>query len=214
MNLQDIYLNTDSDGGALSKGVLTKQLILDAALEIAAKSGLEGLTIGDLADAVSMSKSGVFAQFGSKEGLQIAVIKEYYRRFEHTVFLPAMKKKKGLPRLLQMMNLWIDISVSQSSSGCFFIAGAIEYDDRAGPVRDELVRSVQIWRHAILRAIRESIDVGDLKKTTNPNSLLFLLYSSILGVHHDWRFLKEKKSHLTAKDFVKSILNQYANTRK
>ena len=86
------------------KGLVTKSLILGAALDIASKSGLEGITIGTLADTVSMSKSGVFAHFGSREELQVEVVKEYRQRFEDLVFRPALAKPKGLPRLLHMIS--------------------------------------------------------------------------------------------------------------
>lgn len=191
--------------GEPKKGLITKSLIIQAALEIASKSGLEGLTIGNIADTVAMSKSGVFAHFGSREDLQVAVIHEYYRRFEELVFIPALSKPKGLPRLRQMINTWLRISIGDEASSCFFIAGAVEYDDRPGIVRDELVLSVENWRLALLRAIKEAVSVGHLKKTVNADMLLFQLYSAVLGVHHDLRFLQNPKSLALANKLIKDI---------
>jgi AcrR family transcriptional regulator len=211
-------LDTRSTSTTLSieskKGLITKSTILQAALEIASKSGLEGITIGHLADSVSMSKSGVFAHFGSREELQIEVIRKYYQYFADSVFAPALTKPKGLPRLRQMIDAWLKISVGENTSSCFFIAGAAEFDDRPGIVRDELVRSVEDWRSALLRAVKESIAAGHLKKTVVPQEMLFHLYSIVLGAHHDSRFLQNPKSLALANKLIKNIfLNHQATTK-
>ena len=196
------------------KGSVTKSTILQAALEIASKSGLEGITIGHLAETVGMSKSGVFAHFGSREELQIAVIRKYYEYFSEIVFIPALSKSKGLPRLRHMIDAWLKISVGENTSSCFFIAGAAEFDDRPGIVRDELVHSVEDWRSALLRAIKESIAAGHLKKAVVPQEMLFHLYSIVLGAHHDSRFLKNPKSLALANKLIKNIfLNHQASTK-
>jgi AcrR family transcriptional regulator len=188
------------------KGSITKSLILKAALEIASKSGLEGLTIGGLAESVSMSKSGVFAHFGSREELQVEVVKAYHQLFQELVFSPALLKPKGLPRLNYMISSWLKMSIGDDTSSCFFIAGAAEFDDRPGIVRDELVASVQEWRSALLRSIKESIAVGHLKKSTDAKALLFQIYSIVLGVHHDSRFLENPKSLAIANKLIKDML--------
>ena len=187
------------------KGLATKSVILDAALEIASKSGLEGITIGHLAENVGMSKSGVFAHFGSREELQIEVIRKYYQYFSEIVFLPALNKPKGLPRLRHMIDAWLKISVGKNTSSCFFIAGAAEFDDRPGIVRNELVKSVEDWRSALLRAIKEAIAIGHLKKTVVPQEILFHIYSIVLGAHHDSRFLQNPKSLALANKLIKDI---------
>jgi AcrR family transcriptional regulator len=191
--------------GESKKGLATKSVILQAALEIASKSGLEGITIGHLAESVGMSKSGVFAHFGSREELQIEVIRKYYEYFSEIVFIPALTKAKGLPRLRHMIEAWLKMSVGKDTSSCFFIAGAAEFDDRPGIVRDELVQSVEDWRSALLRAIKESISVGHLKKTVTPQEMLFQLYSIVLGAHHDSRFLQNPKSPTLANKLIKNI---------
>ena len=191
------------------KGLVTKALILSAALDIASKSGLEGITIGTLAETVSMSKSGVFAHFGSREDLQVEVVREYRQRFKELVFLPALSKSKGLPRLLHMLNAWLKMSTGADTSSCFFIAGAAEFDDRPGIVRDELKQSVEDWRAALLRAINESVASGHLKKTVDANALLFHVYSIVLGVHHDARFLQNTKSLALAKKLIKQIISDH-----
>ena len=206
-------LDTRTSSSVLSaepkKGLATKSVILQAALDIASKSGLEGITIGHLAESVGMSKSGVFAHFGSREELQIEVIRKYYEYFSEIVFAPALTKPKGLPRLRYMIDAWLKISVGQNTSSCFFIAGAAEFDDRPGIVRDELVRSVEDWRSALLRAIKESIAAGDLKKSVVPQEMLFQLYSIVLGAHHDSRFLKNPKSLTLANKLIKNVFVTY-----
>ena len=198
---------------ARSKGALTKAMIVDRALQIASHQGLEGLTVGHLAEVLAMSKSGVFAHFGSREELQLAVVREYYRRFESWVFEPALRETKGLPRLQKIINLWMQTSIQELSAGCIFISGAVEFDDRAGPVRDELVHSVEIWRAALRRAIEQAIEVGDLKKECEPEVMLFQIYSYVQGLHHDVRFLKISKSVEIATQSIQHVIDQNRSSR-
>jgi len=174
----------------MRKGEQTRAAILDAALDLAARDGLEGLTIGLLAERMQMSKSGVFAHFGSREDLQVEVVREYHRRFENEVFFPSLAEPRGLPRLRAMLSRWFDKRVHEVTTGCIYISGAVEYDDRAaGQVREQLVTSVTMWRAALLRAISQAIDEGHLRADTDAALMLFELYSVTLGLHHDGRFL-------------------------
>jgi AcrR family transcriptional regulator len=198
---------------ARSKGALTKAVIVDQALKIASHQGLEGLTVGLLAEALAMSKSGVFAHFGSREELQLAVVREYYRRFEAQVFQPALQEPKGLARLQKMINLWVQTSIQELSAGCIFISGAVEFDDRPGPVRDELVRSVQTWRAALKRAIEQAVEVGDLKKDCAPEAMLFQIYSYVQGLHHDARFLQISRSVDIAAQSIQQTIDQNRSLR-
>src|SRR5512141_1174291 len=127
------------EGKGLHKGQQTKAAIVDAALGLATQIGLEGLSIGALAEVAQMSKSGVFAHFGSREELQISVVREYHRRFEEEVFYPAMREPRGLPRLRALFRNWMTRSSLEIDSGCLYISGAVEFDDRPGPVRDALI---------------------------------------------------------------------------
>jgi AcrR family transcriptional regulator len=136
----------------LRKGEQTRVSILDAALAMASRDGLEGLTIGTLADRMGMSKSGVFAHFGSREDLQIAVLKLYHHQFEQDVFFPSMREPRGLPRLEGLFTRWIERLGREIASGCIYISGAVEYDDRPGPIRDQLVDMVGTWQQSLLRA--------------------------------------------------------------
>jgi AcrR family transcriptional regulator len=175
---------------SLHKGQQTRAAILEAALSQASHMGLEGLSIGALAEVTGMSKSGVFAHFGSREELQIAVIREYHARFEDEVFFPAVREQRGLLRLRALFDRWVKRVSVELDSGCIYISGAVEFDDRPGPVRDALASMVRDWQAALERAIRLSIDAGHLKPDTDTLQMLFEVHGLILALHHDARFLR------------------------
>ena len=175
---------------SLQKGQQTRAAILDAALGLASHMGLEGLSIGALADVAQMSKSGVFAHFGSREELQIAVIREYHARFEEEVFFPAVRLARGLPRLRALFERWIRRVSQELDSGCIYISGAVEFDDRPGPVRDALASMVRAWHAALERAIQIAIEEGQLRPDTDAMQMLFEIHGLILALHHDARFLR------------------------
>jgi AcrR family transcriptional regulator len=175
---------------ALHKGQQTRAAILDAALGMASHMGLEGLSIGALAELTGMSKSGVFAHFGSREELQISVIREYHNRFEEEVFYPAVAEPRGLPRLAALFERWVRRVSVELDSGCIYISGAVEFDDRPGPVRDALASMVGAWHAALSRAIRIAIEERHLRPDTDPQQMLFEIHGLILALHHDARFLR------------------------
>ncbi len=172
------------------KGQQTRATILEAALGLASQMGLEGLSIGALAEVTQMSKSGVFAHFGSREELQISVIREYHARFEEEVFFPAMKAPRGLPRLAALFEAWIRRVSFELEAGCIYISGAVEFDDRPGPVRDALAEMVRAWHSALQRAIELAVEEGHLRVDTDPLQMLFEMHGLILALHHDARFLR------------------------
>jgi AcrR family transcriptional regulator len=174
----------------LHKGRQTRATILDAALTLASQMGLEGLSIGALAEVTQMSKSGVFAHFGSREELQISVVREYHARFADEVFEPALKEARGLPRLRALFDRWFKRVSIEIDAGCIYISGAVEFDDRPGPVRDALVTMVETWQRALGRAIRAAVSEGHLRADTDVEQLLFEIHGLILALHHDARFLR------------------------
>lgn len=175
---------------SLQKGAQTRAAILDAALGLASHMGLEGLSIGALADVTGMSKSGVFAHFGSREELQIAVVREYHAKFEEEVFYTAIRQPRGLPRLRALFERWVHRTSVEVDSGCIYISGAVEFDDRPGPVRDALASMVRAWHAALERAIRIAVEEGHLKRDTDAMQMLFEIHGLILALHHDARFLR------------------------
>ncbi len=176
------------------KGRQTRAAILDAALGLASHVGLEGLSIGALAEMMQMSKSGVFAHFGSREELQISVVREYHARFEAEVFFPAMEEARGLPRLRALFERWVRRVSVELDSGCIYISGAVEFDDRPGPVRDALASMVQAWHDALQRAIHLGVQEGHLAPDTDAHQMLFEMHGLILALHHDARFLRQAGS--------------------
>ena len=197
------------EGKALHKGQQTKAAIVDAALGLATQIGLEGLSIGALAEVTQMSKSGVFAHFGSREELQISVIREYHQRFEQEVFYPAMSEPRGLPRLRAMFANWMQRTSVELDSGCIYISGAVEFDDRPGPVRDALAWSVQTWHTAMKRAITIAKEEGHLDGATDEEQMLFEIHGLILALHYEARFLKNPGSIARAHAGFENILRRY-----
>ena len=173
----------------LVKGQQTKAAIVDAALHIASQVGLEGLSIGALAETMEMSKSGVFAHFGSRDELQISVVREYYARFEREVFQPAMQKPRGLPRLHALFDHWMRFTSAELDSGCIFISGAVEFDDRPGPVRDALIAAVNAWMDAMARAVAQARQEGHLVADADEQQITFEIHGLILVLHYEARFL-------------------------
>jgi AcrR family transcriptional regulator len=193
----------------LQKGQQTKAAIVDAALGLATQIGLEGLSIGALAEVMQMSKSGVFAHFGSREELQISVVREYHHRFEEEVFYPAMSVPRGLPRLRALFDNWMKRTSVEIDSGCIYISGAVEFDDRPGPVRDALASSVSTWLAAMGRAIEIAIEEGHLRADTDAHQLRFETHSLILALHYEARFLRSPDSLRRAVAAFEGIVERY-----
>ena len=194
----------------MRKGEQTRASILNTALGLAARAGLEGITIGSLADLMQMSKSGVFAHFGSREDLQIAVLKEYERRFVDEVLKPSLSAARGLPRLKAIFEHWLDRTAIEAAQGCIWISGATEYDDRPGPVREELVSTVRLWQRELSKAIRQAFEEGHLQSDGALHDLIsdlvFDLYGLILVLHHDARLLNTPDAEARARRSFERLL--------
>lgn len=196
----------------LHKGQQTKAAIVDAALGLATQIGLEGLSIGALAEVMHMSKSGVFAHFGSREELQISVVREYHTRFEHAVFYPALQQPRGLPRMRALFENWMALTSAEIDSGCLYISGAVEFDDRPGPVRDALSESVKGWLAAMHRAVVQAKEVGHLRADADEHQMAFEIHGLILALHYEARFLKTPGSIQRANTGFANIVTRYGDT--
>jgi AcrR family transcriptional regulator len=198
---------------AQTKGERTRATILDEALRIVSKSGLDGLTIGTLAEAMGMSKSGLFAHFGSREELLLAVLAHGQAEFGEVVFQPAMAKPRGLPRLRSMFVNWLDWTESaELPGGCPMIGGASEFDDKPGPVRDMLAGGQRTWIETLKRAVRQAIEEGQLGKETDPEQIAFEIFGIALVVHHHRRLLGYKKARERALIALDSLLKRYTGS--
>ena len=191
------------------KALQTKAHIVDVALQLAMHNGLESLSIGGLAEATQMSKSGVFAHFGSREELQISVIREYHHRFEQEVFYPALQAERGLPRLRALFDHWMKRTTIELDSGCIYISGAIEFHDNIGPVRNALVESVSIWHAAMRRTINQCKELDDLRFDADENQILSEIHALILVLHYEARFLRSPGAMQRALTGFDNILWRY-----
>jgi AcrR family transcriptional regulator len=178
-----------------ARSELTLAAIVDTALDMAAAEGLESLTIGEVAKRLNLSKSGVFSRVGSREALQTAVLEEYDRRFVQDVFTPAMREARGLPRLNMLMSRWLERARRvEVARGCIYCAGAFEYDDRPGPLRDQLLDGVRRWRTVLKRTVVQAIDEGHLQPRTDVDQLVFEMDALFTGAMRDARFLGDARA--------------------
>jgi AcrR family transcriptional regulator len=166
------------------KGASTRDMIVDRAYMIASSAGLEGLSIGPLADAVGMSKSGVFAHFGSREDLQLAVLDLAALRFGEHTLIPALKAGRGLPRLRAILDHWLDW-LGQDRGGCVLLSAVSEYDDRPGPLRDRVIAHHQRWHGELVRAVGLAIASGELRSDSDAEQFAFEVNAIALAVQHD-----------------------------
>lgn len=177
------------------KSELTRAAIVGAALDMASAEGLEAITLQAVADRLGLSKSGVFSRVGSREALQKAVIEEFGRRFLADVFVPAMQRPRGLPRLEAIVQRWIErVCRAQANEACIFSAGAFELDDREGPLRDLLHGEVTRWRGVLRRTVAQSVEAVHLRPDTDADQLAGEIYALILGLMHDSRFLRDARA--------------------
>jgi AcrR family transcriptional regulator len=213
MSVTSIVRRSQSASAAskpMQKGQQTKAAIVEAALGLATQIGLEGLSIGALAEVMQMSKSGVFAHFGSREELQISVVREYHARFEEEVFYPAMSAPRGLPRLRAMFDNWMKRTSVEIDSGCIYISGAVEFDDRPGPVRDALASSVNTWLSAMRRAVELAVAEGHLNPDTDADQMAFEIHALILALHYEARFLRSPDSLNRALKAFEGIVGRFS----
>lgn len=166
-----------------AKGASTRGMLLDRAGGMAARCGLEGLTIGELANAAGMSKSGVFAHFGSREDLVRQTLDWVAGQFAGQVMAPSLTRPRGMPRLRAIMQAWMDW-IAAHPDGCVFAGASMEYDGRPGPMRDHVVQLMDNWRQALERAIALAVEEGHLRPGTDPALVAFQLQALMHGLHH------------------------------
>lgn len=183
-----------------ARGLHTRQAILARAVDIASVQGLEGLTVGSLAAQLKMSKSGLFAHFGSKEDLQLATIEFARDIFIKEVTLPALTARKGMPRLWGLLERWMNLVEKQVfQGGCFFTAASFEFDSRRGAVRDRIVAIMHEWIGAITRAVYEAQKAGHLDRKVDPSRLAFEIHAVSMGAHWAHQLLDDKQAYPRAR---------------
>lgn len=193
-----------------TKGEQTRATILDHALRIASRLGLEGLTIGSLADATGMSKSGLFAHFGSREDLQLAVLEHAAQLYGQKVFAPVLKIERGLPRLRALFERWLDWALESGlPGGCIMISAAIEYDDRPGPIRDAAIANQHRGNAITQKAVRLAIEEGHLAPGTDPEQISFEMLGIVLASHNHRRLLGDKESRKRALTAFEQLVSRH-----
>lgn len=195
----------------MSKGDQTRERILDRAFRQAGRDGLSGLSIGGLATELGLSKSGLFAHFGSKEDLEVAVLAKTAEQFEANVIKPALRAARGLPRLRKLFELWLRWMADPTlPGGCVFLAAAIELDDREGRARDYLVDAQQRLRSTLAQAARLAIEQGHFRADLDCECFAFEMFAIVFGYHHSRRLMRDAKAEAHAHAAFERLLAEAA----
>ena len=194
-----------------TKGERTKSLILDSAVEIASVNGLEGLSIGGLAKELSMSKSGLFAHFGSKEELQVATVEHAREIFIEAVIRPAFKTPPGFERLRSLCEKWLAYSQGKVfKGGCFFAAAATEFDSKPGPVRDRIADEWRGWLSALETTIRKAQEEGEVNPSIDPRQTAFEINALAVAANTDSQLLGDKTAYRRSRVAIERRLQEIA----
>jgi len=197
--------------GRKAQGQRTRHAILETAVHIASAEGLQGLTIGRLALELSMSKSGLFAHFGSKEELQIATVETARSIFINEVIKPAFAANEGLVRLRTLCDTWLGyVQNGIFRGGCFFAAAAAEFDSRPGVVRDRIAEIMKEWLATLQRAIMEAQNAGQLKSDVDATQLAFEFNSLELGANWAFQLHGDLRAFTRAREAIRERLGRYA----
>ncbi len=191
----------------VSRGEVTRQTILETALSLASEVGLEGLTIGHLALALNLSKSGLFAHFQSKDGLQLQLLDFAALRFVEIVIRPSMDSPPGESRLRKMFENWLAWpKVETLPGGCFFVAAATELDDRPGPLRDRLVELQVRWLGVLAESARQAVAEGEFRPEIDGEQFAHDVYGVMLAYHHASRLLRDPKAKNRARTAFEALV--------
>jgi len=193
------------------RGVRTREAILARAVDIASVQGLEGLTVGSLAEQLRMSKSGLFAHFGSKEELQLATVEKARSTFIEEVTKPAIAARKGMPRLWRLIDQWLAlVERNVFKGGCFFSAASFEFDSRRGVVRDRIAAIMHEWIAVLTRAVYEAQKAGHVDPKVDPTRLAFEVHALAMGAHWAFQLLDDRQAYSRARSIVLEKLRAVA----
>jgi AcrR family transcriptional regulator len=192
----------------MTKGKDTKFTVLEAGLDMASQLGLECVTIGNLAKATNMSKSGLFAHFQSKENLQIEILNYAAQSFSEGVIIPALKIEAGIPRIRALVDHWIRWS-SELTGGCIFVSASADFSDRPGKVRDVLLHQQKEWIDCLKRIAQSAVQAGDFRQDIDNDQFAFDLYSLLLGFHLYYKLLDDAETKKHQETALARILNSY-----
>ena len=192
----------------MRKGDQTRERIVDLALELASRDGLAGVSLGQIADRVGMSKSGLFAHFTSKDELHIEVIRAASDSFRREVFEPALRAARGEPRLKAIVERWIAWDEDAGRpGGCPITQLATELDDKPGPARDALVETQQSWMLALTHAVGLAKEEGHLRPDVDPDLFAFQIHGLFLSFHQSRRLLRDPRAKSRVRAAFKQLLD-------
>ena len=195
----------------MNKGEQTRAAIVKRATAMASQVGLEGLSLGALADDVGMSKSGLFAHFASKQELQIQVLEAAVARFLGQVVGPAFREPRGEPRVRALLENWIDWSRSRSlPGGCLFLSLSNELDDRPGPLRDRLQEFQRTWIAGLEKAGRMAVDEGHFRADLDVEQFAYDFFQIILGCHHFRQLMRDPRAEDRARRALERLIAESA----
>jgi AcrR family transcriptional regulator len=192
----------------MAKGQDTKLTILEAGLEMASRLGLESITIGSLAKATRMSKSGLFAHFQSKENLQIQILEYAGELFVHQVVTPALGHKSGIPRIEELVRNW-NRFCDQLHGGCIFVTASTEFSERPGKIRDFILQQQKAWVDSLRRIAESAIKAGDFRSDIDCEQFAFDLYSLLLGFFYYHQLLQNMDTKHRQEIALKQLINNY-----
>jgi AcrR family transcriptional regulator len=193
----------------MSKGEVTRRLIVDRALELATQLGLEGLSLGTLATDLSLSKSGLFAHFKSKETLQLAVLDSAIERFVSCVVAPAVREPRGEPRVRAMFENWFGWITEQCGpGGCLFMSLSHEYDDRPGAIRDKLASAQRDWWRTLSKAAQLAIDAGHFRRDLDAEQFAQEVLGIGMAYQHATRLLHDPRAEKRARTAFAALVER------
>ncbi len=193
----------------MGRGAETRAAILGEALELTSRVGLEGISIGVLAKRTGMSKSGLYAHFDSKEGLQRDVLQEAADRWAELVIRPALKEPRGLPRLRKLFERWIAWDTEVFAGGCPFMAAATDFDDREGPVHDAVAGHIRDALSAVARTVELAVEEGHLRAGTDPDQVAFELWGLLAGFQQYSRLLADEQARDRVDRAFAALVDRY-----
>src|SRR5215471_14426306 len=181
----------------------TRREILQVAVDLASAEGLEGLSIGRLASELRMSKTGIFAHFGSKEQLQLATVETARQIFMDRVLQPALRSPRGIARLKAMLENWLSyVEGIVFRGGCFFAAASAEFDSRPGAVRDQIAALTRAWLVALRKEIAFAQSHNEIHATVRPAQLAFELHAYVQEANWAFKLFDEKSAFRLARQAI------------
>jgi len=189
----------------------TRAAVTRAAVDRASVEGLEGLTIGALADQTRMRKSSVFSLFGSKRELQLSTLEAAVEQFRREVWDPVADEEPGLARLLALCERWLSYHQREvMPGGCFLTTATIEYDARPGPMRDEIARTMKMWLRVLEREAAAAIEAGELPPETDAADVAFQLNALAAAASYGFQLWRDPKVFDRARRSIRAVLGQPA----